>query len=1049
MYEYIINVMQNVRQGIRFDPAKHVKIGKCIRTLQLQLGAYAPGTAVPLLKTLSFPLVAGNDDYRSLGLAVDVSLVPQENMVKMNVPAACEKWKRVLGHEVYQENFPQGEKGTGEILQMTIQTVSAVLDRTFSAWECELMQANIGHSEWSVAAMILGLNCLESSLRSAIIAARWHHIPLRLWKDDLKTILQALRRCPRVFGAVATEADVFMLRKLPNCSYRSKDEPDWQEEKRNRTEEFSVHYYAEGDRVFRDKWKDELAATAQLLTHSIVASMAQAPNLDSVEEWWSARWGWAPQGSTTLRHKLKDYGVEDERLPANARPGKKTAWEALDSNYARNAMYVQPAKVARASTKPEPGGKQRSLYACDDPHTIVAAYASVHVEKFMNVWGMKGKQTPADVADWLVASYLTKKPNVWVSLDYSDFNTEHELWALMQLDFAFGESWKQSGLGVASEKMRACVWTAMAHANAWVQEASGEYYRCMGTLFSGDRNTARDNTCLHAVYSRVCSKIATGYDPDGSILKSNYTGDDEDLQLSDWVHAWFYTQSHALAGFVLKPAKQMVDVECHEFLQRNTAPGALTIRPLFAALAQRASGNWYQDVYLWYDNITAAMSANCWELHTRGMPIIYARRLAAIMINAMMRVPDVSEPDGWRRLDWWPYRHGVGTAPLWYGLPGPLRPQPSIDAKPKPHVDLPTKATDAWIARRMDRCSLVLSDSQHAEYREYCMKEAYGKLYVRERADIHREYALRQWPKRDASGTIPWYSFSNPLPEPVAAEHVIRWMLMGPGDRRPATMDEVLSRLELDAKFVEIAGGLERVLPKLKHHVLAKFEWPMSRGETPISWQYHDAAIAAWLSTTAVVHRLYKEDVKYVWIKNVALPAIRNAQNAAHELASESLHTQHHAPPVIFMYVAPNAAGKSTFVKSRSDAFDMDEVVDYTGMRTSNRMTMAIRSQLASYPLAERMENVVLAMQRNIMTTQYDITDMLRPHSERTFAVQLVIVDPPQGTLITRMMARGWPEDKIQRRLQRWQTIKDGYINNKSLILSPTEKQSLVIVQSF
>lgn len=1049
MFKYIYTIFEHSLSRIPFNPLDYTPTGSMLRALTSQLGAYAPNSGVSVLKTLSFPMAAGNMDYRNLDLRVDMCMYDRDAINHVSTETAVAEWTKVRRHEVYQEHFPQGEKGNGELLQMTIQTVSSVLDRDFDVWECELIEANYGHPEWSIAAMLLGLNCLENTLLRQMLEAKWHLVPLAMWKDVLKDILLALRRCPRVVGSQATEAQVFMLRKIANCTYRSKEAPDWDVERSNRTAAPKMHWMPVGDSIDRDLWIEEMRLAIGELTTNIVGDMASGPILDSMDEWWSARWAWAPQGSTSMRHRLTPIAAQDDRLPAGARPGKKTLWETLSDDFASMASISEPIKVARASVKPEPGGKQRSLYAVDDVHTIVAGYASVHLEKFMNVWGMKGKQTPADVAQWLVASANTRYPSVWVSLDYSDFNTEHELIALKMLDEGFMHAWGRCGHDVAADKVRCARWTANAHANAWVQDSQGEYYRCMGTLFSGDRNTARDNTCLHAVYSRLCLKAAKQHDPACWFIERNYTGDDEDVLIDSWVGAWFYAQMHAQAGFELKPAKQMVDQECHEFLQRNTAPGELTIRPLFAALAQRASGNWYQDVYMWYDTVVQSISSNCWELHTRGMPLLYARRLAAVTINAMMRVPDETASDGWRRLDWWPYRHGVGIAALWYGTPGPMRPPPSIEAKPMPAALMPLNATNAWITRAQIKSGIHLTDDQRREYQEYCAKEGYGKLYVRERADAHKRFALKQWPVRDKSGTIPWFSFAAPVPEPVAPQQVIRWMQMGPSDRRPSTMEEVLSRMELDQRLVEIVGGLPKTLAMIPPARLCRFEWPLEKRQPPISWQYHDSAVAAWLSVNSLSRQLKADDDKYVWVRDVALPNNVSYADDAHALASKASHDQHHAHAVIMLYVAPNAAGKSVFAKSRSDVADMDDIVAYTGMQEQNRITASYRNQLRAYPLAERLEHVVLTAHKPILTTQYDLPSMLRKHTMRSFGVIVTIVEPPVDVRRQRMLARGWDDDKINRRLRRWEDVKNTYITNSLGILSGQERQALRFASSF
>lgn len=1031
--------------SLKAYPTSTRKMGPWMRTITKELGAFGPPNLIPLLKTLFYEMVAGYGDYKRAGLAVDLGRY-NRTYCKVLDSRAHSLFGGKHDSAFYQKVFPQGPKGNGETLQMTIQTVLSVLDRRFEKWEAQMLAANVGHPQWSIAAMILGMNCLEQTLLQAMLAAEWHLVPLVNWRAAFGVMFSAIRRCPIVFGSKATPAEVFMTRKMLSCTYRSKEQPDWELEEKNRTMDFPIHMLPKGDSCSRADWVTELKQTCDHLAHLVVAGMAQTPNLDIMPEWWRSRWGWAPQGSTSLRHKLKEYDVEDDRLPLNARPGKKTAWEALDDCYAEVALSAPPIKLARASLKPEPGGKQRSLYAVDDIHTIVASYASVHMEKYMNCWGMRAKQTPADVAQWLVRSAHTKMPNVWVSLDYTDFNVEHELVALMQLDASLAGAWRNTGIAATPWKVAAAMWTSEAHANAWVARSGAEMYRTLGTLFSGDRNTARDNTQLHAVYSKILARAtADHYDEEFELLETNYTGDDEDCLANDWIGAWWYMKTHELAGFVLKPQKQMVDTECHEFLQRNTAPDAVTVRPLFAALAQRASGNWYQDVYIWYDAVVQSVSANAWELHTRGMPIIYARRLAAVMLNAYMRVPDEKEKDGWLRLDWWPFRHGVAMQPIWYGLSGPVLLPPSIEGKVKPHELLPLRATDSWIEKRQENSGLRLNAERLDEYREYCAKQSYAKLYVRARADAHRDYALHKWPVRTATGTIPWREFGFPLPARIAIDDL--WWLMAAhrAKRRPTTMDEVLSRLELDAKFVEVAGGLEKVLSTIKPHLLARFQMPIDPLPVPIAWMFYDAAVAAWLSTTPLARGMWTEDGKYRIVEQM----VRfNVAERMHSLSDASKHEQHHASAVIHLIIAPNAAGKSTFVSKTRGAIDMDDMVGWTGMQALNARTIPYRKHLERYPLAQRVAETIKVIGATTITSQYAIADMLVPRNQRSYDVLITIIDPPAALLRERMLKRGWNNDKIDRRLERWQNIKQQYYNNKD-ILTESEKQALRSEESF
>jgi len=109
-----------------------------------------------------------------------------------------------MGPVAMSEAFSKGDSGTGSIIQLTITTVYEVLQRAPNSWERELMGANLGHMQWSVAAMILGINSLSAAHRRLLIDEyHMHWVPLNLWRVVFKDWIVALRRCP-IYGADRT-----------------------------------------------------------------------------------------------------------------------------------------------------------------------------------------------------------------------------------------------------------------------------------------------------------------------------------------------------------------------------------------------------------------------------------------------------------------------------------------------------------------------------------------------------------------------------------------------------------------------------------------------------------------------------------------------------------------------------------------------------------------------------------------------------------------------------------------------------------------------------
>jgi hypothetical protein len=976
------------------------------------------------VKTLFYTVTAGYEDYLLTGLAIRPPPPPTTSIADGTPPY---DYRPRASPEWAKKYFIRGDIGTGEIIQLTLTTVSTVLARDWEPWEHEMLKSNIGQPQWCVAAMLLGLNSLPDALLRWMLSSGMHKCTLSYWATSYSDWLAAVRICPRLLGIEHLHpADIFMLRKILNCTVRTKKQADFAAEKQRRTNDIPAHFAMDAEgRWEPGLWEKITTKLMRELAHEVVSNAAGSVPFDSMKEWWMARWAWAPSGSTTNREATANIKAQDERLHSNARPGKKAAFEELPDDYPMQEVEYAPLQLARGSTKPEPGGKQRSLFAVNDEHFVVAAYGSVHLEKFMNVWGIKAKQMPVDVADWLAADKFRPVGGVWMSLDYSDYNTEHEAQTLFTMDMALAEAWESAPLPpeVREDKAKSARWTAEAHINAWVADPMNPLYRTFGTLFSGDRNTARDNSLLHGVYSRAVVEFMKPACSDIKPVWQAFTGDDEDSVLPSWIAALAYYTGHVQAGFVFKPAKQMNGAATHEFLQRNVVPNKGTVRPMFAMLAQLASGNWYQDVHIWYDAAVSAISDNIWELHIRGMPLLTCRRLAVEVINATMRVPQGEL--GWKRLEWWKYRNGEKEHPLWAGLPGDTEPPPKIEAKTLPHPSARHLATNCWLQLKM-RQGIVMRDEQWKQYAEHCMKESYSKLYTATRASNHKEFARTRWPER--SSTIPMSSMHLRAITPPNYDSIHRLLGCVGADRRPATLDDVLANMQLDSKLVELAGGLDKVIRMLKPHIMKFYTNPLSRPPLRTSMYYLDPALRSWLTAASVPEAVerYPRPKRALRIDSPDTCTIDSDDGL----------------PWIDIYLAPNCAGKSTFAASHPGIADTDSTVAAERLKTQSRLcTIFSPFVVPESPLLTLIPTAMTAG-ATAFTSQYRLSDILRPPNQRDFHVKVTIVNPPPEILIPRMQARGWDQTKINKRLTRWtNTLRASMVaaqtllNNKELKL--------------
>nr|CAH2618755.1 RNA-dependent RNA polymerase [Planotaenium ohtanii toti-like virus]CAI5383898.1 RNA-dependent RNA polymerase [Planotaenium ohtanii toti-like virus] len=951
----------------------------------------------------------------------------------------------------FKDRFGKGEKIGGEILQLTLTTVCDVLARELKEWEMDLLWHNTGYDEWSVAAMLLGLNQLHPEIVEKMNSCGMFKAPLPTWKDAFKPWFNAHRRAGTLVGCqTVTVNDIVRMRKMLNCTYRSKEEPNWTAEYDRRVAETPLHwgFNSKGQRNMR-WWYDLFNQKANEFATQLVSLMNSGPMLDTLDTWWKARWATAPAGSSSMRKIQKDTILEDSRLSSASRANKKAAWEALPNWFAGYTLACRkPFAAVRASSKPEPGGKQRALYATDDESQIIAAYSSVNIEKFMNFWGIRAKQAPADVAQWLSQTVYMKPGYSWLSIDFSDYNTEHSLEMLVGLNLAIRDAWlaSKANVQIRNDKARTAWWVADAHLNTIVTDAGGKSYRMIGTLCSGHRDTARDNSSLHGITSKMVVHMMREIDDGIEPLFSSFTGDDEDSLMRDTAAMAHYVLGHHICGFALNPAKQQTGWDTHEYLQRQCVPGELPYRPLFAMLAQLASGNWYKDVHIWYDSAIQSVSDNVWELHSRGMDLTQARKLAAIILNATMRVPthhttaDTESGEKrttqWKQLEWWAYRHGQNYSPLWLNMPGPILDMPVIDAKPLPPPEAARLATEDWIKSREQKAGLKLSKAALKMYTEQCLKQSYAAMYLKPRADAHRQYAREEWPSRTSN--IPWNNFGQQEKYECKSSDILNNCSWAAQDRRPKTLDELLSRIGLDAAFVDAAGGLLAVLTKLPPSSLAKFENPVIPRGLPMKYRKLDTALQSWLATA------YAIDIPGPNDKWEILPKSRlriAARHAKHLEESNKLRNVH------IVYTA-NARIARQYCRSKPNATTLEEIIRKTSMRTALKhwLTSTSSSYGELHKFKERVGLLLMNPEIDELASHMDPDIFIPKHTERSWTTTTTILITPTPTLKAEKRQEGWSDKEISTYLNRWDTIKNKITKGTDKFRNTLEKNQLKLL---
>jgi len=806
-----------------------------------------------------FP-AAGVEHFRALYSYLDVSVPPEERVSGV-----------VSGPRM--RNLHLG----GTPVSATIAMVAGAVPAGSPVWR--VAQVSVNSMEYEVAGTMLVLLSLDPELLGAIVEAGWLDVPLDRWQDIIKPRLDTVRRA----GMLGTIRDdrVYQLRKLINVTYRRDDEADWENEKRNRcARAFPKQCVARGlnyTRVHRricEEW----------ITH-VIGRVASRNDAGSMEWWWRRRHHHIPGGSTSHGAAARAALRTDSRMGQGDRPGKKTVAEMLDSNFWEQLPRYPAVNCARASTKYEPGGKRRALYASNDIPYFIAAYASVHVEKEMDR-GVCARQGIQDWCSW--ASWAARFQGYHLSSDYSDYNSEHTLDDLTMLNLLRARAWLRTSARERYDKAWAHLWTAAAMQFSWV-EFPDETRRIVSGLFSGSRDTMRDHCDRHYADIRVAVEDARalGYScapREGCIWLA---GDDEDIGFDDVVQAAVYANVLAMEGHNLNPVKQLAGAAHHEFLQVMNYPGSALQRPLSAIVATLASGNWYVPTATWYDGLINGVSDNAWEACCRGMPYGLAFRLACAYLDTAMRVR--VGPGVYHELEWWAYRSPGRVHPLWQvQTPAP----PMTRGYPKPNARWPCNATDDWLGTVRKQLADV-PERKVKLYRDALLMASHGSAFLQWRQTELRDAVLREWPRRvKRTYVLPDMTAPEPLTAAEMADILAR---VGPSSR-PRDEMELAARLGVDPDILNLTGSWGVLAPRLRGKDWASYAsvLPARRLNARVSasaW-----AFRSWASRTASATPVLHEDapgLPETWIKYV---------------------------------YAPNGAGKSTLVRKHPDWLDLDSV---------------------------------------------------------------------------------------------------------------------------
>ncbi|UKZ10724.1 RNA-dependent RNA polymerase [Callinectes sapidus toti-like virus 2] len=841
--------------------------------------------------------------------------------------------------------------------------------------------------------------------------------PLHEWWTTAKQHFVNVRRT-LTWGDVRMDERLLMLRKILNVTIRVRGDSDIDSENFNRgcvvtrkhvwghsVPEDGVSAYSYYEDKFT-KWAG--TAVAECFGKYNKEILSRSP-----DDFWCER---AVRGANGASKRIKNVEWNDERLGNQDRPGKKALVEFLDDGALNRAMDGTPCNRAYYFVKPEPGRKLRSLYATYDEESFVAAYVSQGIENYMGASkGVMVRQTPADVIEWMAVSKsgalsAEAKDAYWLSTDYSDYNSEHTMFEMQTLDAQVAtkleeapQSWRNVPKAAAAwwlvaAKSRSCIMYGKGkkfedHDGLCETEKQGRWLRSVNGLYSGSRNTARDNTWIHRVSVSIAMHESPEFMDRNDFKWFALCGDDEDVAFRDELAAAGYYMTLGAVGHQLNPVKQLAGHKNHEFLQLTATREARVEKPLCSLLATLATGNWYTQLGTWIQTAPVGVIANYWELFCRGAKLQHCRRLARATLDRLMRVKKVNE-DGEteeKLLEWWDYRFSVEVAPL-FTMHEEDEPKnlPRFEAVAEVDKSWDNKASKAYVKKH--RAMLKhLPKRIESEFVESVQGQTLGACLKTWQQKEAKRWCARHWPERENESIVEVEKraeWKTAVPDEVRLDEVRHGYS---GKKEMMTEEAVCGRMGVPFFVAKRLGGIEKLGGKVKLEQWAK-ACNLNAKFVPINGNAHKLQMNIRAAMT--------------WAKT---PTTRYHGDK-----------RHFTPKKLYYAYVGNGGGKSHLVRTTRVANDLDEV--WMSEFGSIREAQEAQAQRSSFGrVTKTMQQLCeKALSRNgVLVGQVDPREIKKACEVIGIEIEIVTYDPGAEVRRERMGRRGWAEDKIERRMVR------------------------------
>ncbi|UHM27684.1 MAG: hypothetical protein FTV4_gp1 [Fushun totivirus 4] len=1015
---------------------------------------------------LVHPATIGPEHYRDLGSEVDIQITPKgQPMSSTERDLVCSRkeillklieagdttgdgWSHIVGQYV-REAFSESEwrwksdmprRPTKGGMPITFTAQMALSAYPGAGPLLELLHNRSPESDESeVAATLIGLLSLPHYIGTELLCSLMLEVPLNTWWKEFSLPLSRVRRS-LCLDEIRFDEGLLAIRKLLNVTIRTDEEANMDVEDWNRGMVITrKHTFAAPGVVWPQSaysdYEQRYAAAAKKVVGDAFGAQKAGVTEVTAEKHWSERGIRGAAGSSKM---IKSYPLAADvpEIHDSDRPGKKVLVEWLDDNALTRTLAWHPQQRAYFFVKPEPGHKQRALYATYDEESFVSSYANAAIENTMGrTPGVFVRQTPADVIEWCaVSSGGIGGPEgagaYWVSTDYSDYNSEHTLFEMAMLDRTCAQ-WFEGRLAANDEITRALREKALAHnwcavgrgasvilfsgANEKFDSADRSYLPILQVtetnvkrillvtngLFSGSRTTARDNTWIHAIDLTIAREVMRSVGNSDCFRWHAVCGDDEDAAFDSVSCAPGYITSLLGTNHNLNPIKQMGGETHHEFLQFVNCQNERIEKSRFTLLATLATGNWYVQKGIWIQSVLAAVVANYWELYCRGVPLQICRRLAAQTLDLVMVVrgtphdqetPGIERAPIEKRLEWWKFRFSRNLPPLFEWRQGDaVIEQPRFEALIEPGEKWPRAASKA-VVRNNKHLLRALPPRIAKEMESTLLSSTVGAAAKVLQQQAAKHWAFKHWDERetDAIGELAtaedWRRIGR---DPVDFSDFRYGM---PRKKAMLTEEDVAGRMGVPFFVARRLGGTA----KLGQYV------------TPEQWSKYADTSQQFIPLSANGYELQT---------NLRAALTWSTQQVApfHGMRRSLLPKR-----MLYVYMG-NGAGKTHIARLWRRAQDIDAVwMDANG--SLRQRADAAWEKSCFEPFTDNMQEILQIARRrsSILLGQVKPSLILRAAGNIGLDIKIAYYDPGESVRRSRLLSRpGWDSGRVERRILR------------------------------